>query len=175
MDIASIESLRKFITLYTPYFILIFNNIGCIGNFITLTTKQLRQNSCGWYFLMSTVFDFLLINFGLFTKLATLEYGSLLLNTNISWCRIRVFLTWTLPCISTGYVLLASIDRCLSTSENIRFHSFSQIKIAYRMTCLPIILYSFTTSHQLFYYKLQPDCSPLSGIYSAFLSIYSLL
>lgn len=175
MDLPSIQLLTKSIIFYTPYIILIFSNIGCIGNFLTFTTKQLRQNSCGWYFLMSAVFDFLYINFGLFTKLASLQYGSSLIFTNITWCRIRVFLTWTLPCISTGFIILASIDRCLSTIENFRFHLMNKIKIAHRMTCIPIILYSLTTLHQLFYFQLQPICSPLSGIYSYFLSIYSML
>ncbi len=86
----------------------------------------------------------------------------------------NTYLTWILPCIATGFLLLASIDRCLSISQNIRFRSFNQIKIAYRMTCIPIIVYSLTALHQLFYYTLQPDCSALPGIYSYFLSMYSI-
>jgi hypothetical protein len=124
---------------------------------------------------MSAIFDFLYINFGLFTKLLTIQYGSTLQNTNLAWCRIRVFLTWVFPSISTGYVLLASIDRYFSTAYHARLRSFSQIKIAYRMTWIPIILYSLTTSHGFFYYNLQPTCSPLPGTYSYFLSIYSIL
>ena len=175
MDIASIQKITTYITYYTPYVLLIIGNISCICNFITFTAKQLRQNSCGWYFLMSALFDFLYINFGLFTKLATDQYGSTLQNTNLAWCRIRVFLTWVLPLFATSYLVLASFDRCLSTSKNARLRSFSQIKVAYRMTCIPIILHSLTTSHQFVYYNLRPACSALPGTYAYFLSMYSIV
>jgi hypothetical protein len=175
MGVASIQTLTTYITYYTPYVLLVIGNFGCICNFITFTAKQLRQNSCGWYFLMSALFDFLYINFGLFTKLASEQYGSTLQNTNLAWCRIRTNFTWVLPCFATGYLVLASIDRCLSTSTNTRLRSFSQLKVAYRMTCVPIILNSLTTSHQFVYYNLRPSCSPLAGTYAYFLSMYSIV
>ncbi|CAF3924603.1 unnamed protein product [Rotaria sp. Silwood1] len=175
MDAVSIELITSYVVFYTSYVILVLGNIGCICNFITFTTKQLRQSSCGWYFLMSALFDFLCINFGLFTKLETEHYGSTLQDTNRVWCRIRIFFTWVLPCFATGYLVLASIDRCLSTSTNTRLRSFSQIKVAHRMTWVPIILYTLTTSHQFFYYDLRPTCSPLPGTYVYFLSLYSII
>jgi hypothetical protein len=175
MDVKTIQTLTSYISSYTPYILLVFGNIGCICNFITFTAKRLRQNSCGWYFLMSAVSDFLYINFGLFTKIAAEQYGSTLQDTNLAWCRIRVYLTWVLPCFATSYLVLASIDRWLSTSTNTRLRSFSQIKIAHGMTCVPIILHSLTTSHQFVYYDLRPYCSPLSGAYLYFLSLYSIV
>ncbi|CAF2719476.1 unnamed protein product [Rotaria sp. Silwood2] len=175
MNIESIKAIRFYITIYASYIILLFGNIGCICNFITFTSKSLRQNSCGWYLLMSSLFDFIYINFGLFTKLASEHYGSKLQHTNLAWCRIRIFLTWTLPCFSTGYLVLASIDRCLSTSKSRYIRSFSQIKVAHQMTCVPIILYSLTSSHLLIYFNLRSRCSPAAGTYSFFLSIYSIV
>ncbi len=174
MGTAAIIAATDSLINYMPYIILAFGNFGCICNFITFTSKQLRKNSCGWYFLMSALFDFLYLNFGLFTKLATDSYGSTLQHTNLAWCRIRIFLTWTLPCIATGFLVLASIDRCLSTSQNTGLRSFSQLKVAYRLTVVPIILYSLTTSHQFFYYDLRPKCASLPGTYSYFLSMYSI-
>ncbi|CAF1202532.1 unnamed protein product [Adineta steineri] len=175
MDIVTIQIITDYISHYTPYIILVLGNIGCICNFLTFTAKQLRQNSCGWYFLMSALSDFTFINFGLFTKISSEQYGSTLQNTNLPWCKIRTYFTWVLPCFATGYLVLASLDRCLSTSTNARLRSFSHIKIAHRMTCIPIILYSLTTSHQFIYFVLQPECTPLPGTYSYFLSMYSII
>jgi hypothetical protein len=175
MSIAYIDTITTGVSYYTPYAILCVANFGCICNFITFTAKQLRQNSCGWYFLMSALSDFLYVNFGLFTKLSTDQYGSTLQNTNLAWCRIRVFLTWVLPCFATGYLLLASIDRCLSTSTNTRLRSFSQLKMAHRMTCVPIIIYSLTTCHQFVFYNLRPTCTSQPGAYAYFLSMYSIV
>ena len=175
MNATSIDILTNYITDYTPYVLLIFGNIGCICNFITFTARRLRRNSCGWYFLMSAHFDFLYINFGLFTKLASEQYGSTLQNTNLAWCRIRVYLTWVLPCLATSYLILASLDRCLSTSKSPRLRSFSRIQVAHRMTCVPIIIHSLTTSHQFIYYGLRPNCTPLPGTYIYFLSVFSIV
>ncbi|UJR08896.1 hypothetical protein I4U23_013150 [Adineta vaga] len=175
MNIASIQELTINISYYTPYAILLLGNMNCICNFITFTTKQLRSNSCGWYFLMSALFDFFYINFGLFTKLASEQYGSTLQNTDLAWCRMRVFLTWVLPCFATSYLVLASLDRWLSTSMNTRLRAFSQLRIAYRITPIPIILHSLTTSHQFIYYDLRPNCASLPGTYAYFLSMYSIV
>jgi hypothetical protein len=123
---------------------------------------------------MAAVFDFLYINVGLFIKLASEQYGSTLQNTNLAWCRIRVFLTWVLPLTATSFLVLASFDRCLSTSTSARLRSFSRIEVAHRITCVPIILHSLTTSHQFFYFVLQPTCVALPGAYSYFLSVYSI-
>ncbi|UJR10837.1 hypothetical protein I4U23_015024 [Adineta vaga] len=171
MDIVSIQNLRAYITLYTPYIILVLGNIGCICNFTTFTVKQLRHNSCGWYFLMSAIFDFIYINLGLFSKLASEQFRSTLEDSNFVWCRLRAYLTWVLPMISTGYLVLASLDRCLSTSQSTRLRSFSQIKIAHRMTYLPIIVNSLASFHQLIFYDLRPKCYALAGVYSYLLSI----
>lgn len=175
MSVAYIQSVSANTSHYVSYIILAIGNFGCLCNFITFTAKQLRRNSCGWYFLMSALFDFCYINFGLFTKLATEQYGSNLQHTNLVWCRLRIFLTWVLPCFATGYLVLASIDRYLSTSTNTKLRSFSQLKVAYRMTCVPIVLYTITTSHQFVYYDLRPTCSALRGTYAYFLSLYSIV
>jgi hypothetical protein len=124
---------------------------------------------------MSAITDIFLINFGLITKLSSDHLGSILYNTSRIYCKLRIFLTWTLPCISTSYLVLAALDRCLSTSENARFRSFSRIGVARRLTIFPIIIYSLTTSHQFYYYDLRPKCAPQLGGYSIFLSVYSIV
>jgi hypothetical protein len=163
MDVAYIQSITIYVSYYTSYSILALDNIGYICNFITFTSKQLRQNSCEWYFLMSAVFDFLYINFGLFTKLVREQYGSTLQNINLAWCRIRVFLTWVLPCFATGYLVLAYIDRCLSTSTSTRFRPFSQIKVLPLHINLSNMIFNRTVLHypvpMLIFYR----CIVLSG------------
>ncbi|CAF3355788.1 unnamed protein product [Rotaria socialis] len=130
MNNASIESFTFHLTAYTSYITLIFGNIGCICNsiaFIAFTAKQFRQNSC-----------------------AAEHYGSTLRHRILIWCQLRIFLAWVLPCFSTGYPVLASIDRYLSISKSARIRSFSRIKVAHQMTRVPLILYSLTGSHQFF-------------------------
>ena len=171
MELSNVESVLSFV----PYVILLVGNVACLGNFLTFTSKSLRRNPCGWYFLFSSIFDCLCLNFGLTSKLANERYGSTLQDRIVLWCRLRVFFTWVLPCCATAYLFLASLDRCLSTSRNVRCRAFSQIRFAHRLTCVPILLYSLTNCHQLFFYDLRPTCAPLPGTYAFFLSLYSII
>jgi len=175
MNVTTIDSITNSLTLYAPFIILLFGNIGCLFNLITFGSKELRINSCGWYFLMSSITDLFYINFGLITKLFSDHLGSNLYNTSHIYCKFRIFLTWTLPCISTSYLVFSAFDRCLSTSENTRFRSFSNIRVARRITLIPIIVYSLTSCHQFIYYDLRPKCVAEAGVYSIFISVYSIV
>ena len=124
MSVELFNEMTRQLSLYAPCMILLFGNIGCLLNFITFTAKQLRQNSCGWYFLMSAFVDVCIVNFGLITKLFSDYLGSRYHHTSRIYCKIRIYIIWVLPCISTSYLVLAALDRCLSTSGK---HSFSII------------------------------------------------
>jgi hypothetical protein len=174
MSVATFNVITHEISLYVPCLILLVGNVGCLFNFVIFTCKQLRQNSCGWYFLMSSIIDLFIINFGLITKLLSDYFGINYQNSSRLYCKLRIYIIWVLPCISTSYLVLAALDRCLSTSENVRYRSFSQIKVARRLTIIPIIVYMLTSSHQLFYFDLRPTCSAQPGGYSIFISIYSI-
>jgi hypothetical protein len=175
MDVASINRMTSDLTLYGSFVLLFFGNIGCVCNFITFSSKQLSRNSCGWYFLMSAITDFLLLNFLLPTKMASDYYGNTLNSTSSIYCKIRTYIGFVLPSISIGYLMLASLDRCLATSQSTRLRSFSQIKMAHRMTCAPILLYGLSTTHQLYYYDLRPKCTALPGIYAILMSVYNIV
>ena len=174
MSAATFNSITLQISLYAPCILLIVGNVGCILNFVTFTAKQLRRNSCGWYFLMSAVNDLFILNFGLITKLLSDYFGIDPHNRSRIYCKFRIYISWVVPCISTSYLVLAALDRCLSTSSSTRARSFSKIRIARRLTILPVVVYSLTSSHQLFYFDLRPTCLAQSGGYSIFISIYSI-
>ena len=175
MSATTFNSVTLQLSLYAPSIILFVGNIGCILNFVTFTAKKMRQNPCGWYFLMSAVTDSFILNFGLITKLLSDYFEIAPHNKSSIYCKIRIYVSWVTPCISTSYLVLAALDRCLSTSVNTSFRSFSKIRIARRITIVPILIYGFTSSHQLFYFDLRPTCAAQSGGYSIFISVYSVV
>lgn len=174
MSVTIYDNINRQLSLYAPCVLLFFGNIGCILNFITFTAKQLRQNSCGWYFLLSAIVDFAIVNFGLITKLFSDYFGSKYHNTSRTYCKLRIYIIWLLPCISTCYLVFAALDRCLSTSEKTNYRSFSRLYIARRLSLIPIVVYALTSIHLLIYYDLRPNCAPEPGVYSIFLSSYSI-
>ncbi|CAF1449353.1 unnamed protein product, partial [Rotaria sp. Silwood1] len=56
-------------TLYIHLLIIISGAFGSVCNVITFISRQLRFNSCAFYFLCSTIFDLLYLVFGGITRL----------------------------------------------------------------------------------------------------------
>ncbi|UJR21609.1 hypothetical protein I4U23_024691 [Adineta vaga] len=165
---ATIQIFTLKMTLYGPILLLIIGIFGCLCNLLTFTSRQLRENSCAFYFLCASIFEFLSITFGLISRLAADHFGSDLQNTNRFYCKFRAYLVSSIPLIATYLILLSAIDRCMSSSIHARLRSFSHIKIAHRSLGIAILLGLISCSHILFTYDLRPKCSTLSGSYAIF-------
>lgn len=96
--------------------IILIGVIGCILNFITFTAPRLSNNSCAFYFLVSTIFELLSFTFGLLSTFSINIFGSTLLRTSRLCCKLQAYLACSLPLIATYLILLSSIDRCMSSS-----------------------------------------------------------
>jgi hypothetical protein len=165
---ATIQIITYEMTYYGPIILLIIGTIGCLCNFLTFTSRKLRQNSCAFYFLCSTLFELLSITFGLISRLAADHFDSNLQNTSRFYCKFRAYFVSTIPLIATYFVLLSAIDRSMSSSIHARLRSFSQIKIAYRSAIIVIIIGLISCSHILISYDLRPKCATLRGAYAIF-------
>jgi len=165
---ATIQIVTTEMTYYGPIILLTVGIIGCLCNFITFTAPQLRKNPCAFYFLISAVFELLSITFGLISRFAADQLGSTLINTDRAYCKLRAYLVSALPLIATYLVLLASIDRCMSSSVHARFRSFSQMKVAYRAIGVAITVGFISCSHILFGYEIRPRCAALPGAFAIY-------
>jgi formate-dependent nitrite reductase membrane component NrfD len=72
-------------------------------------------------------------------------------------------------------ILLTIIDRFMSTTTQVRYRSFSQLKVAYRMAPMIGIISMILSSHVLVFFDFYPSCIAKPGIYSIFYSIYLIL
>jgi hypothetical protein len=164
----TIQIVTTEMTFYSPIILLIIGITGCLCNFLTFTDTQLRKNPCAFYFLISAVFELLSITFGLISRFAADQLGSTLINTDRVYCKLRAYLVSALPLIATYLVLLASIDRCMSSSVRTRFRSFSQMKVAYRAIGVAIAIGFISCGHILFGYELRPKCAALTGAFAMY-------
>ena len=160
------------IKYYVPIVLLTIGITGCLCNFITFTSSQLRKSSCAFYFLMAAIFELLSLTFGLISRFAADSLGSTLINTNPAYCKIRAYLVSAIPLIATYFILLSSIDRCLTSSVSATLRSFSQIKMAYRATIVAIFLGFISCIHILVGYDLRPRCGALSGPFAMYDSMF---
>ena len=169
---ATIQIVTTKMTYYAPIILLAIGITGCLCNFITFTAPQLRKSSCGFYFLMASVFELFSITFGLISRFAADHLGSTLINTDPAYCKLRAYLVSAIPLIATYFILLSSIDRCLTSSVSATLRSFSQIKMAYRATIVAILLGFISCIHILVGYDLRPRCGALSGPFAMYDSMF---
>ncbi len=167
-----IKDITNSMTLYGPFILLVVGTIGCLCNFITFTSQQLRNNPCAFYFLCSAVFEFLSLTFGLITRLAADQYNSTLQHTDKAFCKLRAYLISALPLVATYFVLLAAIDRYMSSSVHARLRAFSQMKVAHRVAIVTVAVGLLSPAHILISYDLRPKCATLRGGYHIFDSMF---
>lgn len=181
-SINTLNQIISGITLYVPYFTIIFGTLGSIFNLLTFTSRQLWNNTCGLYFLCSAIFDLIYLMVGALTRLMSDHYPYVLPSRSVVYCKLRYFVSIIAPTLATFFVALASIDRCLLTSSSRKWRNFSKIKTARWITIISIVFWSLAFSHTLIFFDLQLinantnvyACAPKPGIYSTFLGIFVL-
>lgn len=169
------------VTTYVPMIInfltVTLGTLGGIGNLITFTAPRLRSNSCVFYLLCASVFQILSILFPISTRIAMDNFGNNLERQSIIFCKIRYYLSLTLPQLVTYYLLLAIIDRCFATSTHARIRSWNELKIAHRCSLASLILNAGGTAHALIFYGIyQNNCQiPPDNVYAAFFAVYLIV
>ncbi|CAF3864881.1 unnamed protein product, partial [Rotaria sp. Silwood1] len=102
---------------YFGIFILLFGMVGNVLNTCVLSQGALRLNPCAWLFLVSSIANGIGILAGVTTRpLST--WSADLTNTNQFLCKFRAFLLFNGITIGSWLIMLATIDRWLSSNVN---------------------------------------------------------
>ena len=169
---ANLSMINGYVNYYGPITILIIGIPGCLSSLITFTAPRLRHNSCAFYYLMATFFELICITYGLITTYALTLFGVRPSSADRVYCKIHAYLIYSIPLIATYMVLLASIDRYLSSSLRVSLRNYSQVKIAYRASAVAILFGLVSCSHTLVSYDLRPTCKTIPGTYATVDSIW---
>lgn len=178
-NIDNLNQIINYIIFYISLLIIGSGTIGSLCNIITFTSRKLCFNSCVFYFLCSTIFDLLYLLLSGITRILIDNFSSILPNASILFCKFRTYLVVVIPLLSTNFLMLASMDRCFSTSSTIKWRNFSRINIARRISLITLIISIFSTAHILFIYDLRKEdfmndkykCVPHNDIYKTFITI----
>lgn len=156
---------------------MIIGIIGGIGNIITFTAPKLQTNATVFYLLCATLFQILCFVMPIPTRIALDNFGSNLERESIVFCKIRYYSVLIWPQLVTYYMLLATADRYFATSNSARIRSWSDIKIAVRVSAIVLIGSHLATSHALFYYTVEDNnCQvPPDTVYTVFFSVYLIV
>ncbi|CAF1350188.1 unnamed protein product [Adineta ricciae] len=148
------------INRYFAIFIFLFGVIGNTFNILVLAQKPLRSNPCTWLFLMSSIAFLVSILAGIISRfLSTWEAD--LTNTNQFLCKLRIFLVFGSMTAGFWLIMLATVDRWLSSSINTNRRRLSTLKRAQRGAILILILSSLLQIQQLFCFEANLTNTPL--------------
>lgn len=172
-----IAVLTTYLPMIINFFTVILGTVGGIGNLITFTAPRLRSNSCVFYLLCASVFQILSILFLIPTRIALDNFGNTLEHQSIVFCKIRYYLSLTLPQLVTYYLLLAIVDRCFATSKHARIRSWNKFQIAHRCSLGVLILIAGGTMHVLIFFGIhQNTCQiPPDNGYAIFFAVYLIV
>ena len=109
------------------------------------------------------------------TRFLADHFGYILYNQSRVYCKIRQYLVNTLPAIATCFIVLAAMDRFMSTSSKLIYRSFATIKYAKWIASFSFILCILSYIHYMIFADLRPTCSLQSGAYGIFTVVYSIV
>ncbi|CAF1405792.1 unnamed protein product [Rotaria sp. Silwood1] len=163
-DIIQVSEILLRMDRYMIVILYIIGIIGSILNIITFIQKQIRNNSCSFYFLSVSIVDFFIMNVFILMEIITTFNKPLsdqIYSTNI-WCKFGNYIMFILPCLSSSYIVLASIDRYCISSLNQTIRKLSNIKISRIIVFIVLIIWLLFSLHIPIGYNRIRD--PLTNI-----------
>ena len=172
-----LTAIQNALTRYVLPICLLFGIVGNLLNIIVFCQKHLRKNSCSVYFISTSIFNFLVMLFGVFPVILTSYLSYDYASYSISYCKFRSYIVHVLLMMSRFSVALASIDRFAACSTSIHIRFFNQYPIAVRSVMIVSLLWLLIPSHMLVEVTIQMPTRRCggSGNYSTIYGIYSII
>ena len=171
----NLQLLTSRMILVSLVFLIVTGSFGSVCNIIIFSSKDLKNNPCALYLLCTAVFELLILNFGIISRLASDNFGSTLLFQSTIYCKTRSYLTTAISVTATYLVLLACVDRCMSTSTNVRQRAFSRVQVARWSAATTIVIGMIINFHSFIFFEIKIVCLPRPGVYALFYSIYLIV
>jgi hypothetical protein len=179
-EIAWLNFVNIQLNRYFPLPFVIFGTIGLILNVIIFTRRSLFNNSCVQYLLSNTLANIIVLYWVIITRIVSDGYGNDLSLRSDSFCKIRYFLTYYSRTLSTWFIVLACVDRWLSSIQ--AKQRFNKVPFARRLILITCITCFISYVHVLFLFGIQTTpgsstvtCYALMGIYRTFSDLQYLI
>ena len=185
MDLANIlmilQLVEKYLYQIVSPIVIFMGLVGSIFNVIVFKQKSLRKSPCTIYFITYNVLNFIYM-FASFLSLS-LDVGFHIdpSVSNMSCCRLRIYITIVLNILSPFCLILASIDRILVTSPNALTRQKSTFRLAYMSLFGGILFWCLFHTHAIimaYIFEIAPNvflCFYSSGSYLVFIGYYFII
>lgn len=179
--IASLQLAQKNLYYFSGPLLMFFGTISCICNILVFIQKNLWKNPCSICLIAFNVASFFLLCISLLSAILQIGYNIEPGAYNLVYCRIRYYVAFLFACLPPFYLILASIDRALVTSMNIRLRQLSNRCFIYRCIFILTLFWILFHIHVFFHVnllQLAPNyfaCYLTSGLYFVLISYYALI
>jgi hypothetical protein len=133
---------QKQLTIYfgTPVF---FAGIvgGVLNTIVFLSLRTFRQSSCAFYLTIMSIFNVLVLSFGLSQFVFPALSGFDATVTSLFYCKFRVFFYVMAIETSMTCFCLATIDQYFATCSHPRLQQLCNIKLAQRIVIITVIFW----------------------------------
>jgi hypothetical protein len=173
----SLTDIGQKFTIYTGIFLII---TGLVGNGINIlvfsSIRSYRTTPCTFYFLMGSIANIIYITVNLIARVVVAGTGFDLTRTSVVWCKTRTFSSYTFNVISLTCSCLATIDHFFATSQNAKLRGLSNIKLAYRLVFIVIIIWCLHGIAPILSCNISPitqSCVITNAGYQLYTSVYA--
>ncbi|UJR22962.1 hypothetical protein I4U23_025989 [Adineta vaga] len=178
-DIDIINTLRRIIISINdifPLILLIIGTFGHICNLLIFSKPNQRKNPTSLYFFANTITNLIALYLGMLIRYLQDIANIDLVNSYLVICKLRSYFLYLSFSLSNWYIVLATIDRYLISSENNNRRRLSTLKNTYFSIGFTTILFSLTYCHILILYNIQSSsCYPQFGFYRIFNDIQLII
>ncbi|UJR26534.1 hypothetical protein I4U23_007857 [Adineta vaga] len=174
--IDNLDSIQDMLTRYVLTIGYILGFIGCICNLMVFYQRKLRKSTCSIYFIATSIFNLLVIVFGMTPVLVASYLAQDPSKYSVIYCKARSYTTHVFLMLSRSSVALTCIDRFALCSRNVFIRSLCQRRIALILIIIVSILWIVIPTHIIIYIDIYPPgrCSA-SGIYQIVYTIYAAI
>lgn len=177
----SLQTAQKNLYIIGGPMLMFIGIVNCIFNLIIFTRKKLRKNPCSICLIAFNASSFLLLGFSFLPAMLEIGYNIEPGSYNLVYCRIRFYLGFVFTCFPPSYLILASIDRTLITSSQVRTRQWSNQKFIVQCIIGITLFWTLFHIHALFYTNIIQFglndflCYFNPGLYTVLTSYYSLI
>jgi len=119
--------------------LLVIGVVGNILNCLVFLRKRLRSNPCSIFFVGASIANITVMIYYIIPTIYS-SYHSPLEDTNLIYCKLRLYIRNILLAISRSYLILACVACYAQSSRNVRIRNFCRLKIVLRIVfILPLI------------------------------------
>lgn len=183
--VATLNYISSRLNEILPIIFLVIGTFGHTCNLIIFFQRSQRTNPIAIYFLSSTVANLFVLYLGMLPKYIQDVFDLNWMEKDLALCRIRSFFFNLSLSLFNWYILLATIDRYLISSNNNYRRRLSTLKNAYLIIGILTIFFILSYCHTLILYsiqmygsssnRLQSFCLPMRGTYRLVCDIQLLI